>query len=140
MCESADIRCSRPMVTSVSSATGASLSRGNGMASSIPWHYAASMSDYVRPPILASAVRSLEVRRETPSIHTAEAVLHVPLQGVDHLSGHALGVLFGEEEDERRRARERPGRFAGECPLAPGCVDAPSPVRPSRCCAYAPAG
>src|SRR4030095_5724353 len=49
----------------------------------------------------ASAVRSFEVRLETPSIDTAEAVLLVPLEGVDDLSGHALGVLFGEKEDER---------------------------------------
>src|SRR5262249_23959522 len=33
MCESAEIRCSRPIVTSTASATGTSLTLGNGMAS-----------------------------------------------------------------------------------------------------------
>src|SRR5215831_2187535 len=55
----------------------------------------------VPPDVPASRGRSFEVRLETPSIDTAEAVLFVPLEGVDDLSGHALGVLFGEEEDER---------------------------------------
>src|SRR5213593_258089 len=39
ICESAEIRCSRPIVASVSRATATSLSLGNGMASSIPTRY-----------------------------------------------------------------------------------------------------
>src|SRR5262245_60017410 len=52
----------------------------------------------MKPP--PASIRSLEVGRERPSIRAAEAVLLVPLEGVDDLSGHALGVLFGEEEEE----------------------------------------
>src|SRR4029453_11928200 len=50
---------------------------------------------------LASAVRSLEIRRGGPPHHAPAAAPLVPPVGVDDLSRRALGVLFGEEEDER---------------------------------------
>src|SRR5262245_38088247 len=78
----------------------------------------------------------------TPSIQQfTQAVLLVPLEGVDDLPGHAQGVLFGEEEDERddvlwnhpEGSSANAGSLPDESPLL-------SPVRPSRCCACVRAG
>src|SRR5215831_18268990 len=129
MCESAEIRCSRSMSASVASATGASLSLGNGMGSSLHrnlvethgvsedhllerrfpercLHRSMAHLPGVRPgTIEAGEVAGPEEILHTHLGHAPKAAFLLDLEREEDLTLHELGRLVGQHDVGAEDAR-----------------------------------